>query len=137
MRFSASSAKNLAHSAVKNSSCCNAESVLSSPLKLSEGNQMKLFFVVLSVVIAVMANANAASAQTNASPATLRRAADAYYKWRNRNYPVSSSDAGLHTWDNKLTDYSPAAIEARRQHARSLLAQANAMPAAKWKKDDR
>src|SRR5439155_1919570 len=43
----------------------------------------------------------------------------------------------LHTWDHKLTDYSPAAIEARRQHVRSLLAQVNAMPAAKWKKDDR
>src|SRR2546428_13331577 len=98
---------------------------------------MKLFLVVLSVLIAVMANANAASAQTNASPATLRRAADDYYNWRNRNYPVSSSDAGLHTWDNKLTDYSSAAIEARRQHARSLLAQVSAMPPAKWKKDDR
>src|SRR5256886_16239761 len=98
---------------------------------------MKLFFVVLSVVITIMANANAANAQTNASPATLRRAADDYYNWRNRNYPVSSSDAGLHTWDNKLTDYSPTAIEARRQHVRSLLAQVNAISAAKWKKDDR
>src|SRR3989441_6365483 len=99
---------------------------------------MKLFFfVVLSVVITIIANANATNAQTNASPATLRRAADDYYNWRNRNYPVSSSDAGLHTWDNKLTDYSSAAIEARRQHARSLLAQVSAMPAAKWKKDDR
>src|SRR5437016_13905665 len=98
---------------------------------------MKLFFIVLSVVIAVMANANATSGQTNASSATLRRLAGDYYNWRNRNYPVSSSDAGLHTWDDKLTDYSPAAIEARRQHARSLLSQVNAMPAAKWKKDDR
>src|SRR5207237_3106678 len=107
-RFSASSAKTSAPSAVKNSSCCNAESVLSLLLKLIKGNQMKLFFVVLSVVIAVMANANATSGQTNASPATLRHVADDYYNWRNRNYPVSSSDAGLHTWDDKLTDYSPA-----------------------------
>src|SRR5436853_127633 len=98
---------------------------------------MKLFFVVLSVVIAVMANANATSGQANASPATLRHVADDYYNWRNQNYPVSSSDAGLHTWDDKLTDYSPAAIEARRQHARSLLAQVNSTSTAKWKKDDR
>ena len=91
---------------------------------------MKLFFVIMAVV---MATASATRAQTNASPATLRRAADDYYNWRNRNYPVSSSDAGLHTWDHKLTNYSPAAIEARRQHARSLLAEVNAMPAAKWK----
>src|SRR5438105_3582381 len=97
---------------------------------------MKLFFVVLSVVIAAMANANATSGQTNASPATLRHVADDYYNWRNRNYPVSSSDAGLHTWDDKLTDYSPAAIEARRQHARSLLAQVKAIRTDKWKKDD-
>src|SRR5256712_1150156 len=98
---------------------------------------MKLFLVVLSVLIAVMANANAASAQTNASPATLRRAADDYYNWRNRNYPVSSSDAGLHTWDNKLTDYSSAAVGARRAHVLNLLAQVNAMRATNWKKDDR
>jgi len=75
--------------------------------------------------------------QQSMSPATLRRIAVDYYDWRNRNYPVASSDAGLHTWDGKLTDYSPAAIAARRQHVRSLLAQVNAMPTADWNKDDR
>ena len=42
--------------------------------------------------------------QPTASPATLRQLADDYYNWRNQNYPVFSSDAGLHTWDNQLTD---------------------------------
>ena len=34
------------------------------------------------------------------------------------NYPVFSSDAGLHTWDNKLTDYSLSAVLARRLHVK-------------------
>ena len=77
------------------------------------------------------------TAQAPSSPAALRQLANDYYNWRNLQYPVASSDAGLHTWDNKLTDYSPAAIEARRAHVRTLLARVNAMPTARWKKDDR
>ena len=79
----------------------------------------------------------AVMAQPNASPAALRQLADDYYNWRNQNYPVASSDAGLHTWDTRLTDYSPAAITARRAHVANLLAQVNRMPTTKWKKDDR
>jgi len=88
-------------------------------------------------MIAMAVASNSVRGQTSASPATLHRLADNYYNWRNQNYPVASSDAGLHTWDAKLTDYSPAAIAARRAHMLNLLAQVNAMPAAKWKKDDR
>src|SRR5258707_6411481 len=97
---------------------------------------MKSVFAVLLVSIAIMLSASIVRAQANAGPADLRKLADDYYNWRNQNYPVSSSDAGLHTWDNKLTDYSPAAIEARRQHVRTVLARVNAMQTAKWKKDD-
>jgi uncharacterized protein (DUF885 family) len=96
---------------------------------------MKLPIIFLTACAVLMVSPNTGHAQT--SPATLRRIAIDYYNWRNRNYPVASSDAGLHTWDSKLTDYSPAAIEARRQHVRSLLAQVNAMPTANWNKDDR
>jgi len=80
--------------------------------------------------------ANVVQAQPNATPTTLRKLADDYYNWRNENYPVFSSDAGLHTWDNKLTDYSPAAIAARRARVAQLLAQINRMRTDKWKKDD-
>src|SRR5713101_3160827 len=96
---------------------------------------MKLLIIFLTACAVLIVFPNITSAQT--SPATLRRVAVDYYDWRNRNYPVASSDAGLHTWDSKLTDYSPAAIEARRQHVRSLLAQVNAMRTENWKKDDR
>ena len=75
-------------------------------------------------------------AQATASPATLRQLAEDYYNWRNQNYPVLSSDAGLHTWDNKLTDYSPAAIAARRARVMQLLAQVNRMRTDSWNKDD-
>src|SRR5947208_12778973 len=57
----------------------------------------------------------------------LRKMADDYYAWRNENYPVRSSEAGLHTWDDRLTDYSPAKIAERAQHVHSLLEKVRGM----------
>jgi uncharacterized protein (DUF885 family) len=92
--------------------------------------------LILSVCATIMLFANVVQAQPNATPTTLRKLADDYYTWRNENYPVFSSDAGLHTWDNKPTDYSPAAIAARRARVVQLLALINRMRTDKWKKDD-
>jgi uncharacterized protein (DUF885 family) len=72
-----------------------------------------------------------------ADVATLRKMADDYYAWRNENYPVGSSDAGLHTWDNRLTDYSAAKVAERAEHVRKLLDQVRAMATSNWPKDDR
>lgn len=69
--------------------------------------------------------------------ATLRKMADDYYAWRNENYPVGSSDSGLHTWDNRLTDYSAAKIAERAQHIRKLLDQVRSMATSSWPKEDR
>jgi len=33
----------------------------------------------------------------SSATATLHKVADEYYAWRNENYPVRSSEAGLHT----------------------------------------
>jgi len=74
---------------------------------------------------------------TEATPAALRKMADTYYAWRNENYPVRSSGAGLHTWDNRLTDYSPEKIAQRAQHVHSLLEKVRAMETLHWSKDDR
>src|SRR5438552_15253597 len=74
---------------------------------------------------------------TTADVALLRKVANDYYEWRNENYPVASSEAGLHTWDNRLTDYSAAKIAERARHARKLLDQVRAMKTEKWAKDDR
>src|SRR5262245_40681856 len=69
--------------------------------------------------------------------ATLHKLADDYYVWRNENYPVRSSEAGLHTWDDRLTDYSPGKIAERTQHVRSLLEKVLAMKTDNWPKDER
>src|SRR5213592_4499057 len=98
---------------------------------------MKLLTQLLISCAVMFCSLSAALAQQPKTPADLRKLADDYYTWRNQNYPVASSDAGLHTWDTRLTDYSPAAITARRAHVANLLAQVNRMPTTKWKKDDR
>jgi len=68
--------------------------------------------------------------------AALHKLADDYYAWRNENYPVASSERGLHTWDNRLTDYSPAKIAERAQHVHALLEKVRAMKSETWSKDD-
>jgi len=83
-------------------------------------------------------NADAFKKQSvSATPATLHKLADEYYAWRNENYPVRSSDVGLHTWDDRLTDYSPAKIEERAQHVRSLLDKVRGMKTDHWPKNER
>ena len=74
---------------------------------------------------------------STAGAAALRRLAEEYYNWRNQNYPVASSDSGLHKWDDRLTDYSPAKITERADHVRKLLNQVRTIPTADWSKDDR
>src|SRR5215472_3829224 len=71
------------------------------------------------------------------SPQALRAVAHAYYEWRNENHPVASSDRGLHTWDDRLTDFSPNAIQARRKHTEEVLAQVKAIRTDSWAKEDR
>jgi hypothetical protein len=75
---------------------------------------MKLKILVLLCMTVTLLISTSAHAQATASPGSLRRAAEDYYNWRNQQYPVFSSDAGLHTWDHKLTDYSPAALAVAR-----------------------
>lgn len=98
---------------------------------------MKLLTILFLFALVMVSMPISAGAQTDASPAALRRLADDYYNWRNQNYPVSSSDAGLHTWDNKLTDYGLSALLARRLHVKEVLAKVNAMQTESWNKDDR
>ncbi len=74
---------------------------------------------------------------TAADAATLHKLADEYYAWRNENYPVFSSDAGLHTWDNRLTSYAPPDMAKRALHEHDLLEQVRGMKTDAWQKDDR
>ena len=77
------------------------------------------------------------SLQGRAEATALHKLADDYYDWRNAQFPVRSSDAGLHNWDDRLTDYSAEKIAARAEYIRALLARVNAMQTAHWPKDER
>src|SRR5260370_10432876 len=69
--------------------------------------------------------------------AALRKLADDYYNWRNENDPTSRTQAGLHNWDDKLVDYSPAKIADRAQHVRALLDKVRGIKTDNWSKDDK
>jgi uncharacterized protein (DUF885 family) len=98
---------------------------------------MKRFAVLLIILTTFFQAFIPVHAQQPKTPADLHKLAADYYNWRNENFPVASSDAGLHTWDNRLTDYSLSAVLARRLHAKEVLAKVEAMPTASWSKDDR
>ncbi|HEV7714009.1 MAG TPA: DUF885 domain-containing protein [Steroidobacteraceae bacterium] len=72
-----------------------------------------------------------------AEPADLRKLAHEYYQWRDAAYPVSTSSAGDHRFDSRLTDYKMAEVLQRRQHVSGLLAQVSALASEGWGKDDR
>jgi uncharacterized protein (DUF885 family) len=69
--------------------------------------------------------------------AALHQLANDYYNWRNQNDPTSSTQAGLHTWDDKLVDYSPGRITERAQHVRALLNKVRGFKIDTWSKDDK
>ncbi len=99
--------------------------------------QIKSLILCLISSALIVVSLHTIQAQTPKTPADLHRVAADYYNWRNQNFPVFSSDAGLHTWDNLLTDYSLSAVLARRLHAKELLAKVQAMPTGDWTKEDR
>ncbi|MGI8735056.1 MAG: DUF885 domain-containing protein [Pyrinomonadaceae bacterium] len=98
---------------------------------------MKRLALVVFVFLLLSNSFTPIRAQQPKSPADLQKLAADYYNWRNQNFPVASSDAGLHTWDNRLTDYSLSAVLARRLHAKELFAKIEAMSTASWNKEDR
>jgi uncharacterized protein (DUF885 family) len=85
------------------------------------------------VTLALVAALLAAPASDSAA---LRAMARDYYAWRDREDPVGSSNQGLHTWDDQLSDPSMARVLERRKHVEQLLAAVKAMPIGTWSKDD-
>ncbi len=69
--------------------------------------------------------------------ADLRTLAHQYYGWHDAAYPVESSAAGEHHFDDRLTDYTFSAVRERRQHVAELMAQVAAMNDTGWSKDER
>jgi len=97
---------------------------------------MKTLIALLLTCVIMNSFSPITGAQTPGTPADLRKLAHDYYNWRNQNYPVFSSDSGLHTWDKRLTDYSLSAILARRLEIKETLGKVRAMQTANWSKDD-
>jgi uncharacterized protein (DUF885 family) len=106
-----------------------------SPTSILKVESMKHSRLLLGLIM--LAFSYSAFAQDPKTPADLRRVAQEYYNWRNQNFPVASSDAGLHTWDQKLTDYSLSAVLMRRLQVKETLAKVRAMQTGTWSKEDR
>src|SRR6187549_2301950 len=98
---------------------------------------MKTVLMFVATCALLSASAISSLGQQPKTPADLHKLASNYYSWRNQNYPVAASDAGLHTWDNKLTDYALSAVLMRRLEVKEVLGKVRAMQTAGWSKDDR
>jgi uncharacterized protein (DUF885 family) len=72
-----------------------------------------------------------------ADPAELRKLAHDYYQWRDAAYPTATSAQGNHRYDDRLTDFSPAVLNARQTHVSELLQTVKGMSTAGWSRDDR
>src|SRR5262245_29083232 len=101
------------------------------------GGHMTRMLFVLGVGLLVASASSLFGAPPPTTPDALRKLAAEYYAWRDQSYPVASSDQGLHTWDDRLTDYSRAAIDARRKRIAELQAQIRGVRTEGWAKDDR
>jgi uncharacterized protein (DUF885 family) len=71
-----------------------------------------------------------------ADPAELRKLAHEYYQWRDAAYPVATSSAGDHRYDDRLADYRIVEVSKRREHVSELLQRVQALPADGWSKND-
>src|SRR4030095_977151 len=91
----------------------------------------------LSITAVSLASSLVLTAHAQESPTALRALAHDYYQWRDTEYPVATSGAGDHRFDERLTDYAMPEVLKRRQHVSDLLAQVGAMNADGWSKDDR
>src|SRR2546425_278221 len=94
-------------------------------------------FILLGMGLFALSTGLVLEAAALVSPETLRKIASDYYHWRDQSYPVASSSQGLHTWDDRLTDYSGTAVAARRKHIAEIQTRVRSMPGNGWAKDDR
>ena len=88
---------------------------------------------MLTIAAVLLAAATAAPL----TPQSLRSAADDFYEWQKREFPVFASDQGFHKYDDRLTDFSSSAIAKRRAYVHELLQRVRATDISKWSKDDK
>src|SRR5438270_5787981 len=101
--------------------------------------RMKRYALAAALLIAVPAFAvpqKATVPMKSLTPAELHALAHDYYEWQKKTYPVSASDQGFHAADDKLDDFSPAALARNAAHVRALLDRVRAADVSGWSKDD-
>jgi uncharacterized protein (DUF885 family) len=62
----------------------------------------------------------------------LHQLAERFHRWKYEENPVASSDAGRHDADDRLTDYSPAAVDARRARLREFEVEFRSASSDRW-----
>ena len=81
--------------------------------------------------------AAAADSGGSAAAKVLHRLLDAEWEWRLSQFPERATTIGDHRYDDRLTDRSPAAITARREHHRERLAAIRGIDPSKLTGEDR
>jgi len=90
-----------------------------------------------SLVAGPVAAVFAADSPTDTAAAeALHRLLDSEWEWRLVQFPERATLLGDHRYDDKLTDQSPAAITARRDHHRAQLAAIRAIDRTKLAGED-
>ncbi|WP_395614512.1 DUF885 domain-containing protein [Allosphingosinicella sp.] len=92
---------------------------------------MRLAFSLTALTLALAAPAYAAPADD------FHRLLDDHYRWVLRENPVEATALGVHDYDSRIRDISPAARDRRAGEARALLARLEAIPAAQLTGQDR
>jgi uncharacterized protein (DUF885 family) len=100
---------------------------------------MKRYALAIALLVAAPSFADTKKAPVPMKPLTpveLHTLAHDYYEWQKKVYPVGASDQGFHAADDKLDDFSPAAIARNAAHVRALLDRVRAANVSGWAKDD-
>lgn len=79
----------------------------------------------------------AAAAESAAAAQALHQLLDAEWEWRLAQFPERATSIGDHRFDDRVTDRSPAAIAARRDHHREQLAAIRAIDRTQLSGEDR
>ena len=76
-------------------------------------------------------------AAANGAAQALHKLLDAQFEWALLQFPERATAVGDHRYDDRLTDRSPAAIAARREHHRQFLAAVHAIDRSRLQGEDR
>ena len=81
--------------------------------------------------------ASAGGANADAAAQALHQLLDAEREWALAQFPEEATRGGDHRYDDRVTDYSPAAAAARHKHHRETLAAVRAIDRSRLQGEDR